>query len=255
MPSPFPGMNPYFEQASLWQDFHTKFMVGLSERLVPLVRPKYFVLLERHVFIHEPPEEPSGRRMRADLLVAAPPVRSGGEPRAAVLDADAPAVVDHPDQEVERVAYLEVRDRQTGDLVTIVELLSLANKRDDRLSYLAKRETVLGSPTHLVEIDLLRGGRPMPEANRPPCDYSVLVSRAEGRPRAGFWPIGLRDRLPIVPIPLRGADPDARIDLQAVLDHVYDTSGYEDFIYRGAPQPPLSADDAAWAARFLPASP
>jgi hypothetical protein len=252
MPSPFPGMNPYFEQASLWQDFHTKFMVGLSERLVPLVRPRYFVLLERHVFIHEPLDEPAARRMRADLLVAAS--RPGDPGGAAVMDVDAPAHVDHPEQEVERVAYLEIRDRQGGDLVTIVELLSMANKRDDRLSYLAKRETVLGSPTHLVEIDLLRGGRPMPEANRPACDYSALVSRSEGRPRAGFWPIGLRDRLPVVPIPLRDPDPDARIDLQVVLDHVYDTSGYEDFIYRSGPEPPLGADDAAWAAGFVPAA-
>jgi hypothetical protein len=250
MPSPFPGMNPYFEQASLWQDFHTKFMVGLSERLVPLVRPRYFVLLERHVFIHEPPEEPAARRMRADLLVAAP--RAGDEADVAVLDVEAPVQVNHAEQDVERVAYLEIRERG-GDLVTIVELLSLANKRDDRLSYLAKREAVLNSPTHLVEIDLLRGGRPMPEADRPPCDYSVLVSRPGGRPRAGFWPIALRDRLPRIPIPLRSPDPDAHIDLQAVLDHVYDASGYEDFIYRGQPDPPLSNDDAAWARPFVPA--
>ena len=252
MPSPFPGMNPYFEQASLWQDFHTKFMVGLSERIVPLVRPRYFVLLERHVFIHEPPEEPSGRRMRADLLVAAP--QPGDEAGVAVLDAEAPAQVDHAEQDVERVAYLEIRERG-GDLVTIVELLRLANKRDDRVSYLAKRGAVLNSPTNLVEIDLLRGGRPMPEANRPPCDYSVLVSRPGGRPRAGFWPIALRDRLPTIPIPLRSPDPDARIDLQAVLDHVYDMSGYEDFIYRGQPEPPLSPADAEWARRLVPAGP
>jgi hypothetical protein len=65
-----------------------------------------------------------------------------------------------------------------------------------------------------VEIDLLRGGRPMPLENRPKCDYSVLVNRAEARPWAGFWPIDLRPRLPIIPIPLLPGDRDARIDLQ-----------------------------------------
>jgi hypothetical protein len=75
---------------------------------------------------------------------------------------------------------------------------------------------------HLVEIDLLRGWEPMPAEDRPEGDYSVLVSRAERRPAAQFWPIRLRDRLPVIPIPLRPADQDARVDLQEVLHLAYD---------------------------------
>jgi len=248
MPSPFPGMNPYLEQPALWPDFHVGLLNAIKERLVPLVRPRYYVLLERHDFLQEPPGEPTGQRLRGDLLVATsrPPERGGG---VAVLESEveAPATVEHLALETERVAYLEIRERAGGALVTVVELLSPANKRDDRPSYLAKREKVLGSPTHLVEIDLLRGGRPMPEIKRPACDYSVLVSWSEKRPRAGFWPIGLRDRLPTIPIPLLAPDPSPRIDLQDALNHVYDASGYEDFIYQGEPDPPLSAEDAQWA--------
>ena len=253
MPSPFPGMNPYLEQPALCPDFHAKFLVALSERLVPLVRPRYYVLLERHVFIQEPPGEPRGRRFRGDLLVASsrPTERGGG---VAVLESEveAPVTVDHLAMEVERVAYLEIREREGGALVTVVELPSPANKRDDRSAYLAKREKILGSPTHLVEIDLLRAGRPMPEFVRPPCDYSVLVSWSEKRPHAGFWPIGLRDRLPAIPIPLLAPDPSPRVDLQDALNHVYDASGYEDFIHQGAPDPPLSNEDAKWAKRLAP---
>jgi hypothetical protein len=106
-----------------------------------------------------------------------------------------------------------------------------------------------------VEIDFLRGGRPMPLADRPACDYSVLVSRAEVRPLADFWPIGLRDRLPVIPVPLRPSDGEARIDLQEVLHSVYDTSGYEDFIYNGNPEPLLAPSDAAWAQQFIPRAP
>jgi hypothetical protein len=113
-------------------------------------------------------------------------------------------------------------------------------------------EQLLSSAVHFVEIDLLRGGRRMPLENRRNCDYSVLVSRAEDRPRAGFWPIRLRERLPIVPIPLQPKDPDARIDLQEVLHHVYDVTGYDDFIYSGRPSPELSAKDAIWARTFVP---
>jgi hypothetical protein len=33
---------------------------------------------------------------------------------------------------------------------------------------------------------------------------------------------------------------------------VYDAAGYADYIYRGAPQPRLHPDDAAWARPFVP---
>ena len=72
-------------------------------------------------------------------------------------------------QDVERVRYLEVRDREGREVVTVIELLSPSNKRagDDRESYLAKRRELLRSPAHLVEIDLLRGWTPMPQEGGP----------------------------------------------------------------------------------------
>ncbi|OJW20735.1 MAG: hypothetical protein BGO49_03950 [Planctomycetales bacterium 71-10] len=250
MPSPFPGMNPYLEQPALWPDFHAKFLVELAERLVSAVRPRYFVLLERHVFVQEPPGEPTTIRLRPDVLIATPRRHEGGG--VAVADVAAPVEVEHLAQEVERVSYLEIREAASGDVVAVVELLSSAHKDEDRLTYLARREKILGSAVHLVEIDILRGGRPMPEFNRPPCAYSVLVSHADGRPRAGFWPIQLRERLPEIPVPLRRPDPPAKVDLQAILHRVYDVSAYEDFIYRGRPEPPLDPDDAAWAEALKP---
>ena len=153
---------------------------------------------------------------------------------------EAPAEVQLPALDVERVAFLEVRDRRGRELVTVIELLSPSNKRpgDDRSQYLAKRREILRSTAHLVEIDLLRGWTPMPAEDRPEGDYSVLVSRAERRPAAEFWPIRLRDRLPVIPIPLRPTDPDGQIDLQDVLHQAYDGPGYEKFIYDGSPEPP-----------------
>ena len=92
----------------------------------------------------------------------------------------------------------------------------------------------------------------MPMEDRPECGYSVLVSRAERRRAAGFWPIRLRERLPIIPIPLRPPDGDVPVDLQEVLHRTYDGPGYEHFIYSGEPEPSLSADDAAWARQHVP---
>ena len=39
MTSPFPGMNPYFEQSAYWLDFHTELLTTLRRLLVPQVGP------------------------------------------------------------------------------------------------------------------------------------------------------------------------------------------------------------------------
>ena len=41
----------------------------------------------------------------------------------------------------------------------------------------------------------------------------------------GRWP--LAHRLPIIPIPLAGSDPDVPLDLQAVFNLVYVRAGYD----------------------------
>ncbi len=251
MPSPFPGMNPYFEQAAYWLDFQTEFLSALRRLLAPRVAPKYIVQLEEHVYIHDLPPEPRRRLGNADLSLARPAGIEMSQIGAALLEA--PAEVWLPEQDIEEVPYLEVRDRQGRDLVTVIELLSPSNKRagDDREQYLAKRRELLRTSAHLVEIDLLRGWAPMPQEGRPECDYSVMISRAERRSPAGFWPIRLRDPLPTIPIPLRPPDVAVSVDLQETLHRAHDGPGYEHFIYSGTPDPPLSAEDAAWAEQIL----
>lgn len=254
MPSPFPGMNPYFEQSSRWLDFHTEFLSALRRQLVPKVAPNYIVQLEEHIYIHDAPSEPRRRLGTADLSLAQTGLAAPAQAAIGLLEA--PVEVWLPAQDVERVPFLEIRDRTGRELVTVIELLSPSNKRagDDREQYLAKRRELLRSPTHLVEIDLLRGWNSMPQEQRPECDYSVMVSRSEKRLAADFWPIRLRDRLPVIPIPLHAPDAAALVDLQEVLHRAYDGPGYEHFIYSGEPEPSLSADDAAWARQFVPAT-
>ena len=69
LPSPFPGMNPYFEQKAHWLDFHTEFLSALRRLLAPQVGPKYIVQLEEHIYIHDLPPEPRQRLGTADLLL------------------------------------------------------------------------------------------------------------------------------------------------------------------------------------------
>ncbi|HEU5116326.1 MAG TPA: DUF4058 family protein [Isosphaeraceae bacterium] len=252
MPSPFPGMNPYLEQDDAWHDFHEKFLPAVAERLVPQVRPDYIVKIDEHVYVHELPHEPRHLVGRADVSVGLSPAQSAGRPAANLLEA--PNQVHLPAHDIERLAFVEIRDRHGRELVTVIELLSPSNKRpgSDREQYLAKRQTLLDSRVHLVEIDLLRGGRPMPLDDRPDCSYSVLVSRVEERPQAGFWPVALQARLPLIPIPLRPSHGDVPLDLQEILNRIYDASSYADYIYEGSPDPPLTPAEADWARTLVP---
>ena len=107
--------------------------------------------------------------------------------------------------DIERLGFVEIRDRESWQVVTVLELLSPANKYagPDREQYLAKRAQILNSAIHFIELDFRRGGPRLPLEGLGECDYYALVSRFEDRPQAGVWPIRLTDRLPVIPVPLR----------------------------------------------------
>ena len=251
MPSPFPGMNPWLEQDALWHDFHQRMLTAMSDAIADEVSPCYYVALEEHVYIHEPPEPVARFLGRPDLaIVATREPRSGAS--TAVMEAPVYTVLPEP-MDVVRESFIEIRDTENEYLVTVLELLSPFNKQVgyERDAYIAKRRQYLHCDVNFIEIDLLRGGPRMPIEELSPCDYYVLVKRASERTRAGVWPIRLRDGLPPIPVPLRSPDPDARLDLQTVLHTVYDRAGYRHRIYRGTPKPKLVADDAQWADTIL----
>lgn len=254
MPSPFPGMNPYIERPDVWNDFHDSFIPALREVLSPQVRPQYYVRIEEHLYIHEPSAKERFTLGRPDLSIQATPRPTTSAPGGAMVAAPAyvgmPVVV-----EEERLPFLEIRDRHKHEVVTVIELLSPANKCGGRDQYLAKVQRILAGKTNLVEIDLLRAHLKMPWDQLPECDYYAVVSRYEERtgksPRAAIWPFGVRDSLPSIPIPLRSGEPEPLIDLKAILDRVYDGASYDLFLYEADPEPPLRAADAVWAAQLL----
>jgi hypothetical protein len=259
MPSPFPGMNPYLEQAHLWRGFHTSFLVHLVDAITPRLGGRYFVELEESLYI-----DPSGDEPRlfavADTAVAESEddaEGSGGVATATAVVA-APVTVTVPGVTKKKARRLVIRDSNSQDVVTVIEVLSPSNKAAgaDRDKYLEKRGEVLTSRTNFIELDLLRGGKRMPIRTLPEgCDYYALVSRWWERPNMGLWPVAVRDPLPTIPIPLRRGEAEPLIDLKPVLDLTYDGAGYARRIYRTPPEPPLSATDAEWAKAFVPAAP
>ena len=254
MPSPFPGMNPYLEHPSVWHDFHESFMPLAREALSKQVLPRYFVKIDEHLYVHELGEESRRLVGRADLSVTHR-VSLGESAGAGTQLLTAPAEVTAAHIDIESISYLEILDRETRQVVTVVELLSPSNKLpgSDRDQYVSKARQLMWTNVNLVEIDLLRCGTRMHWLGMSPCDYSVVVSRPEQSPRAGLWPIRLRDRLPEIPVPLRHGDADARLDLQQLLHRIYDSAGYGYYIYDRSPEPALTPGDAEWARGFIPA--
>jgi Protein of unknown function (DUF4058) len=156
--------------------------------------------------------------------------------------------------------YVEIIDVKSGHrVVTAIEVLSLSNKRpgQGQRLYLQKRDDQQSVGVNTVEIDLLRGGirnlmiatEQIPPSHR--TSYQVCVWRGSRPNLVEFYRASLRARLPVIAIPLRPTDRDVPLDLQVILDQCYRNGGYDDIDYRGEPDPPLSAEDAAWADALL----
>ncbi|XQQ07828.1 MAG: DUF4058 family protein [Leptolyngbya sp. IPPAS B-1204] len=152
--------------------------------------------------------------------------------------------------------YLEVRQMGTDEVITVIELLSLKNKRsgEGRTTYEKKRRSILGSKTHLVELDLLRGAQPMTILRtRSISPYRILISRSQQRPKADLYGITLQQPLPSFPIPLKPDHPEPMVPLQAVFDHVYEQGRYGARIdyHQPVPPPNLSEADQRWVDELL----
>lgn len=248
MPSPFPGMNPYLENPDLSTEVHHLLIGVLAETLNPQLLPKYRVSVEKRVYQTRDdhsllvgiPDVTIGRLQTTRSSIAAVAAMPIATPMSVML----PMPIDIKE------GYLEVREVATKEVVAVIEVLSPANKRPGRGfdAYISKRENVLASQTHFVEIDLLRMGSTMPYyGNVPVYDYHILTSRSELRPRADLYGFNLRDRIPVVSLPLQNQDLEPTIDLHALLDLVYDRAGFEMAIdYNQGPVPSINPEDWVW---------
>ncbi len=255
MPSPFPGMNPYLEHPELWPGVHHWLIIRIAELLNPQLIPKYRVAVEVRVY------EIVGDR---SLLVGIPDVTVKGSltdtktEQTSVALAEAltqPITVNLPIPETIKQGYLEVKEVATGEVITVIELLSPVNKRvgKGRQSYLNKRDKILGSATNLVEIDLLRSGEPMPMYSHGiQTDYRLLVSRSNLRPKADLYAFNLADKIPSFPLPLKPEDEELTIDLQPLLNQVYEHAAYDLVIdYHQEPIPALRENNQNWLEQLL----
>ncbi len=266
MPSPFPGMDPYLE-GSEWSSVHLELSSEIARQLSAKLRPKYIVRANRR-FVTETWDDiaiTTGNIYPDVSLFDS--TWSGNMPELMLTDSKGfqnlgleLATIAAPLQMTtlipERVAQvtLEIRDVAQRALVTAIEILSPTNKYGEGYQeYLNKRQRILHTPTHLIELDFLRRGKRVPmQQPLPATPYFVFLSRSERRPRVEVWPIQLNMHLPTIPVPLLSPDHDVTLDLQLAFETIYDALNYDLSIdYTRAPEVPLTGEAAIWAKQWL----
>ena len=234
MPSSFPGMDPYLEDHRRWQSLHFEIIYNIVQDLQPQLVPRYLATPEQRVLL-APLDNP---------LI----------PDMAVTDVTAPEIIEAPEL-THPHRFVAIRDLKTHEFVTAIEVLRPRNKTGRGLEeYREKQSGALVGDANLVEIDLLRRGYhvvAVPAARLEPSDYCVSVHRARST-QFEVIRFGVRDPLPNVAIPLRRGEQDAVLHLGEVLRRCYDVGA---FVYRidysQDPDPPLTANNAAWARELL----
>jgi hypothetical protein len=258
MPSPFPGMDPYLEEPGLWPDVHHRLISVAGDMLTEQLRPRYYARIEERVYVSDE-LDPARHVIAPDLRIVSGSGRRKGTGAITIgeaIDVAEPVEVTTLFEDEIHEPRIEVIDRLDRAVVAVIEILSPTNKvpgARGRLSYEQKRLEVMSSPSHFIEIDLLRAGEPFgPYKTLAPHDYRVHVSRVGRRPKGTLWPIRIEQRLPIIPIPLKEKDLDGSLDLQVVLETAYDRAAYDlEIDYRKDPIPPLDPPQAVWADRLL----
>lgn len=269
--NPFPGMNPYLEDPLIWPDFHNRLIANLADNLGARVPDTYRVGIQERtevVTIAGAPAEPlfivPDARVTdtSEMLGGLEPAPAYAGTAAAVVAPPAHGVavkVAPPDET--RVTYLYVQRMRDWKVVAIVEVLSPTNKipGEGRVNYLHKRDAILASGVSLVEIDLLRGGQPMPlqtPTATPPLPshhYRILVCRGWERPNAVLYPFRVQQAIPRFTLPLSPEDDEPEVDLGPIVNAMHHRARYAQVTQYAAPPPGPAFDAGAqeWVAERL----
>lgn len=248
-------MDPYLE-GNLWPDVHHRLAAEICDLLVPQISPDFVARLNIYTIADTDAFEDIGI-MYPDVEILKRKIEEAGSvygnskpPIITPITATIPAV-----QTIEvRIPVIEIRDRGSNQLITAIEILSPVNKRKPGLEpYLLKRDKLYKAGIHFIEIDLLRRGRrPVQHAGLPESDYLVALTRAT-QSSTDIWAFGIRDSLPVIPVPLLPSSEDAVLDLGMALKAIYERSRYDLSIqYEKTPPAPVFPEyDQQWILALL----
>ncbi len=246
--SSFPGMDPYLE-GEMWQEFHQTLAHQIRGQLMAKLPAKYVALLERYYVVDH-----SGLGIVRNPKQGFYPdvhVAKVEETAAAYETFTAPTIELISPVPVS-ILQVQIRNVPERQLVTVIEILSPANKYDPGFGkYIKKRTDLLQTSTHLLEIDLLRAGQRIPllGGELPIAPYYTFLSRFTNYPYTEVWPIQLREPLPTVPVPLLPPDPDVPLALQKAIEACFNLVRYHERLLdytQLPPPPPFHPEDAEW---------
>ena len=223
MPSPFPGMDPYLERH--WLDVHARLVTYAADALNGVLPPDLIARTEERLVVES--IDPS-----------------------------------HLETEERATGYISILETCGEKPVTIVELLNAGDELPgpSREQYRRRRDELMRTKVNLVEIELTRHGpwrellAPFVAPPQAHTAYRAIVRRFHPVKRVELYPISLRVRLPVIPVPLRATDRDVTLDLQRLIEQVYDNGRYDRTDYTRGCSPPLDREDAAWAEELLKAA-
>lgn len=250
MSSPFPGMDPYLE--AHWRDVHTSMMTYIRDQIQDQLPFDLVARVEESVSVDM---EDGARLIAPDVSVVEDFEHAAMGVQSESIAVAEPLLVL---EEVPQTArHVQIRDVSSGErVVTAIEVLSPTNKLtvSGREDYRRKQRDYLNAGVNLVEIDLLRGGQHVlaaalefiPEERRRTYMMSVRT-----RIRTKLFGVSLREPLPVIPIPLRFTDRDVSLNIQQIIDQVYDRGRYAKLNYQPDPEPPFSPEDVVWVETLL----
>ena len=257
MPSPFPGMDPWLEDRSVFPDLHDSLIFLIKKSLNARLPAGYYATAKMIVWLDD------DQRREPDVSITTrglrPRVVGGAASAVTTLRSLGRPPVPVPREE----GYVEIHALDGRRLVTAVEVLSRSNKRGrsaGRKEYLKKQREFTQAHVNVVEIDLLRAGKHttatprqrLERLNGGPFHYHVCVTRAGEQPEL-FGAVFPLDRpLPAVEVLLDAGVAPVAVDLQAALNDAYDAGRYAGLVdYTQPPTPPLTPAEQAWATDIL----
>lgn len=258
MKSPFPGLDPFIEACGRWEGFHAKLIGDMEQSLARTLPDRYLVDIgERYYVVISAGDEEKEHSAGADVgvlgsrAVWTPSDATGSTSTQTVVAAtDTPVTMRAFVEASFRETFVEIRHLSDQRLVTVIEVLSPTNKRygsEGWKLYARKRQACLtDEDINLVELDLIRGGQRHPMLDPwPDSPYYLLVKRQGAGGSCKVWPAHSMRPLPNLPVPLSRPDPDVVLQLQPLIDSIFERSRYGRFLdYRKACVPPLGPNEA-----------
>lgn len=255
MPCPFPGMDPFLEVPPYWSDFSPAFLSAIRNQLLNVLLTRYDVRLEEYLFLEH--EKLPAHRVRPDEVVSTNWKSEAKVVQEFPITQTASTMeAEYPDFDPITQRRLVLTHRASGKVVAIMELLSPINKaagKDGLDAYERKREELLTTSCHLIELDLLRDGERLPIKGRtPPGDYFAYIGRWERRPAVQIIGWTWQSVLPSIPVPLLPEDSEIQLDLAAAFRDAYEPAYYDQRLPYEVPlRPALSTTEIEQARRLV----